>query len=154
MHRLQAPGHQRMPPGQSPGLHQSADKRRYRAASQFAHHLWRQRQTVRHFFVALCVIRTAALADIKQLARQPRQIDFIGVFIFKLQHAAAPTAVAQLLPLAMGHFIEAFALPIGAASSSLAPSLVLLFCMPTRIAGAIHDKDGFSGQFPIWQPFL
>ena len=55
----------------------------------------------------------AALAgfDVQLPAGDVGEIDFVGIFIHQFMQTALSAAVAQRLPLRVGHFVERFALP-------------------------------------------
>ena len=71
----------------------------------------REFHAVRDVVLPVAVVRALARSKIEQLAGEPGDGDFAGIFILKLDQTALPAAVAERFPLRCRHFIQGFGLP-------------------------------------------
>ena len=80
---------------------------------ELLHQVGVEREAGGHQHRALGVASAARGVAIEQLAGDVGVEDLFGVFILKLEQAAAPAAVAQRLPLLARHLGEGFCFPEG-----------------------------------------
>src|SRR5216684_5977937 len=75
------------------------------------HHLWGELDAVRDDLLAILVVPAAGRLGVQKLAAGVGLGEFPGVLVFELVDAAQAAAVAQRLPLLLGHLGERLALP-------------------------------------------
>ena len=104
-------GNERMPPRQILTIcNQSIRTSRWQPG-EAADLLRRQAHAVSHLLGAACIIRAAAALHIQEGAAHIGAVDSAGVFVLKLDQAAASATIAEGFPLGSGHFFEGFGFP-------------------------------------------
>lgn len=74
---------------------------------------------VMHNSKAAGVVAALARLGVQELAGNAGEVKFAGVFVFKLMNAAEAAAVAERLPLVVGHLLQRFGFPEGFTHQSL-----------------------------------
>src|SRR5687768_18606441 len=70
------------------------------------HHLWGELDAVRHDLLAVLVVPAARRLGIQKLAAGVGLGELAGALVFELVDAAHAAAIAELLPLLLGHLGE------------------------------------------------
>src|SRR5690606_18807028 len=84
----------------------------------YADIFWRELDAIRHDRLAVGVVRAGAAIPVEQLAAHVRRDQGAGIFILKLDQAAAAAAITERFPLGWRHLIERFFFPEGHVYSS------------------------------------
>ncbi len=102
---------QRVPISQSAALMDPSIGAGERHPGQSLHILRRQLNAIWDMRFSVCIVRTLTGLGVEQAAMHPCRHDIAGVLVFKSNEAAKTASVAELLPLAIRHLVEAFCFP-------------------------------------------
>ncbi|MNH21205.1 hypothetical protein D3C79_810040 [compost metagenome] len=111
VHGAAAAGDKRMPFRQALPLCQQAVSAARRQPVELGNLVEGDLQAVRLFFKAVAVVGTLAGLGIEQVAGHVGEHQLLGVLVDQLVQAALAAAIAQGLPLGIGHLLQGLFLP-------------------------------------------
>src|SRR6185312_767959 len=128
------------------------------------HHSWGELDAIRHDLLAVLVVLAARGLGVEQLAAGVGLGELAGALVFELVDAAHAAAVAQRLPLLLGHLGKRLALPerqglLGGGGSPGAPDeglsghgTLLAYAGPRRRVWIFPPPLRAPAQAPIVSP--